>query len=90
MCVPSSDLCDDLCGEKLKVILAMVAAGILFPLLVWGGYALLPFDSPLVESAPIRVVYTLRCAFFAIIPILLGKTSVCEVYRALKQTLDLM
>nr|XP_046274543.1 transmembrane protein 79 [Scatophagus argus]XP_046274544.1 transmembrane protein 79 [Scatophagus argus] len=65
-------LCEDLCSEKLKVALAMVAAGILFPLLVWGGYALLPFDSPLVESAPVRVVYTLRCSFFAIIPILLG------------------
>ncbi|TMS18599.1 Transmembrane protein 79 [Larimichthys crocea] len=65
-------LCDDLCGEKLKVSLAMVAAAIIFPLLVWGGYALLPFDSPLVESTPIRVVYTLRCAFFAIIPIVLG------------------
>lgn len=68
----------------------MVAAAIIFPLLVWGGYALLPFDSPLVESTPIRVVYTLRCAFFAIIPIVLGKTSVCQVYHALKQTLDMM
>lgn len=56
----------------------MVAAGILFPLLVWGGYALLPFDPPLVGSAPLRVVYTLRCSFFAIIPIMLGKTSVCS------------
>lgn len=72
------DLCEQLCSEKLKVALAMVAAGILFPLLVWGGYALLPFDPPLVGSAPLRVVYTLRCSFFAIIPIMLGKTSVCS------------
>ncbi|XP_041811273.1 transmembrane protein 79 [Chelmon rostratus] len=64
-----------LCGERLKVSLAFVAAGILFPLLVWGGYALLPFDSPLLESAPLRVVYTLRCSFFAIIPIMLGKVA---------------
>lgn len=53
--------------------LATLAAGVLFPLLVWGGYALLPFDPPLVESGPLRVVYTLRCSFFGIIPILLGK-----------------
>ncbi|XP_051247334.1 transmembrane protein 79 [Dicentrarchus labrax] len=65
-------LCDSLCGERLKVALATVAAAILFPLLVWGGYALLPFDSPQLESTPLRVVYTLRCSFFAIIPILFG------------------
>ncbi|XP_031722172.1 transmembrane protein 79 isoform X2 [Anarrhichthys ocellatus] len=65
-------LCEHLCGDKLKVALATAAAGLLFPLLVWGGYALLPFDPPLLVDAPLRVVYTLRCAFFAIIPILLG------------------
>ncbi|KAM6903276.1 uncharacterized protein tmem79a [Lycodopsis pacificus] len=65
-------LCERLCGDKLKVALATAAAGLLFPLLVWGGYALLPFDPPLLVDAPLRVVYTLRCAFFAIIPILLG------------------
>ncbi|KAI3358658.1 hypothetical protein L3Q82_015072, partial [Scortum barcoo] len=65
-------LCEHFCSEKLKLALGTVAALILFPLLVWGGYVLLPFDSPLLESAPLRVVYTLRCSFFAIIPILLG------------------
>lgn len=65
-------LCEHLCSERLKVALATVAAAVLFPLLVWGGYALLPFDSPLLGSTPLRVVYTLRCAFFAIIPIVLG------------------
>ncbi|XP_033492913.1 uncharacterized protein tmem79a [Epinephelus lanceolatus] len=65
-------LCERLCSEKLRLALATAAAGILFPLLVWGGYALLPFDSPLLQSTPLRVVYTLRCSFFAIIPILLG------------------
>uniref|UniRef100_A0A3Q1FSL9 Transmembrane protein 79a n=1 Tax=Acanthochromis polyacanthus TaxID=80966 RepID=A0A3Q1FSL9_9TELE len=65
-------LCEHLCSEKLRLVLATLAAALLFPLLVWGGYALLPFDSPLLQSAPIRVVYTLRCSFFAIIPILLG------------------
>lgn len=72
------DLCGDLCSDKLKVSLATAAAGILFPLLVWGGYALLPFDPPLLQSAPLRVVYTLRCSFFAIIPILFGKDNLLE------------
>ncbi|GLD59191.1 transmembrane protein 79-like protein [Lates japonicus] len=65
-------MCEHLCSEKLRLALATAAAALLFPLLVWGGYKLLPFDSPLLESAPLRVVYTLRCAFFATIPILLG------------------
>lgn len=65
-------LCERLCSEKLRLSLATAAAVLLFPLLVWGGYALLPFDSPLLHSTPLRVVYTLRCSFFAIIPILLG------------------
>lgn len=74
------DLCEDLCSDKLKVSLATAAAGILFPLLVWGGYTLLPFDPPLLQSAPLRVVYTLRCSFFAIIPILLGKDLPSLIY----------
>ncbi|XP_078124021.1 uncharacterized protein tmem79a isoform X1 [Sander vitreus] len=65
-------LCEHLCSEKLKLALATAAAGLLFPLLVWGGYALLPFDAPLLQSTPLRVVYSLRCSFFATIPILLG------------------
>lgn len=58
----------------------MVASAIIFPLLVWGGYALLPFDPPVVLSSPLRVMYTLRCSFFATIPILLGETSDCLNY----------
>ncbi|XP_075868321.1 uncharacterized protein tmem79a isoform X1 [Nelusetta ayraudi] len=65
-------VCEDLCANRIKLILATAAAGVIFPLLVWGGYALLPFDTPLLQSAPLRVVYTLRCTFFAAIPILLG------------------
>ncbi|XP_060915025.1 transmembrane protein 79-like [Labrus mixtus] len=65
-------LCEHLCSEKLRLALATAAAAILFPLLVWGGYALLPFDPPLLGSPPLRLVYTLRCSFFATIPILLG------------------
>lgn len=69
-----SDCCQQLCSKKVKVCLAMVASGILFPLLVWGGHVLLPFDPPVVLSTPLRVVYTMRCSFFATIPILLGET----------------
>ncbi|XP_059205075.1 transmembrane protein 79-like [Centropristis striata] len=65
-------VCERLCSEKLKLSLATAAAAVLFPLLVWGGYSLLPFDSPMLDGAPLRVVYTLRCSFFATIPILLG------------------
>lgn len=65
-------LCEDSCGEKLKVVLGTVAGAVLFPFLVWAGYAFLPFDSPLLNSAPLRVVYTLRCSLFAMVPILLG------------------
>ncbi|KAM3858152.1 uncharacterized protein ACN63O_017707 [Diretmus argenteus] len=67
-----SSVCDHVCGERLRLILGMAAAAVLFPLLVWGGYVLLPFDAPLLESAPLRLVYTLRCSFFAVVPILLG------------------
>lgn len=66
--------CGSCCSEKLKLSLAMVLALVLFPLLVWGGYALLPFDAPELKSTPLRLVYTLRCAFFATVPIVLGKT----------------
>lgn len=65
-------LCEHMCSERLRLALATAAAAVLFPLLVWGGYALLPFDPPVLASPPLRVVYTLRCAFFATIPILLG------------------
>ncbi|XP_034561516.1 transmembrane protein 79 [Notolabrus celidotus] len=65
-------LCEHLCSERLRLALATAAAAILFPLLVWGGYALLPFDPPLLGSPPLRVVYTLHCSFFASIPLVLG------------------
>lgn len=65
-------LCEDVCGERLKLTLSTLAGALLFPLLVWGGYELLPFDSPLLNSAPLRVIYTLRCSMFAMIPIILG------------------
>lgn len=48
-------------------------SALIFPVLVWGGHTFLPFDAPLLDSAPLRLVYTLRCSVFAVIPIVLGK-----------------
>lgn len=58
--------------DALKVGVALFTAALLFPFLVWGGYVFLPFDAPLLDSAPLRLVYTLRCAVFASIPIIMG------------------
>ncbi|GAA6088112.1 transmembrane protein 79, partial [Tachysurus ichikawai] len=60
------------CGEMLSSFMFLLSGLVLFPLLVWGGYDLLPIDLPAVRSTPSRLVYTLRCAFFASIPIILG------------------
>lgn len=58
--------------DGLKLGASMFTSALIFPLLVWGGYAFLPFDAPLLDSAPLRLVYTLRCSVFAVIPIVLG------------------
>ncbi|XP_051991832.1 transmembrane protein 79-like [Xyrauchen texanus] len=63
---------DSCCGEIVRVCVFITAAAVIFPLLTWGGYELLPFKIPLLDSTPFRLVYTLRCAFFATIPIVLG------------------
>ncbi|XP_029370847.1 transmembrane protein 79 [Echeneis naucrates] len=80
-------LCENLCSGKLRLALAIAAAGLIFPFLVWGGYKFLPFEPPVLQSAPLRLVYTLRCSFFAIIPIMFGVVvqGVARLrYRALK------
>uniref|UniRef100_A0A8C0YHT8 Transmembrane protein 79b n=1 Tax=Cyprinus carpio carpio TaxID=630221 RepID=A0A8C0YHT8_CYPCA len=58
--------------DALKLGASMFTSALIFPLLVWGGYVFLPFDAPLLDSAPLRLVYTLRCSVFAVIPIVLG------------------
>ncbi|XP_051574155.1 transmembrane protein 79-like isoform X2 [Myxocyprinus asiaticus] len=64
------------CGETnrdaLKLSASMFTSALIFPLLVWGGYVFLPFDAPLLDTAPLRLVYTLRCSVFGVIPIVLG------------------
>ncbi|CAL8248378.1 unnamed protein product [Lota lota] len=66
--------CSSCCGNRdaLKVGVALFTAALLFPFLVWGGFVFLPFDAPLLESAPMRLVFTLRCSVFATVPIILG------------------
>ncbi|XP_016131242.1 transmembrane protein 79-like isoform X3 [Sinocyclocheilus grahami] len=58
--------------DALKLGASMFTSALIFPLLVWGSYVFLPFDAPLLDSAPLRLVYTLRCSVFAVIPIVLG------------------
>uniref|UniRef100_A0A3Q2QZZ0 Transmembrane protein 79b n=1 Tax=Fundulus heteroclitus TaxID=8078 RepID=A0A3Q2QZZ0_FUNHE len=62
------------CSNKdaLKLGVSLITSALLFPLLVWGGYVFLPFDAPLLDGAPLRLVYTLRCSVFAAVPIVLG------------------
>ncbi|XP_028819101.1 transmembrane protein 79 [Denticeps clupeoides] len=59
-------------SEALKLSLSMAAAALIFPLLVWAGYELLPFEPPPLSHPALRLMYTLRCAFFASIPVVLG------------------
>lgn len=58
--------------DSLKVGVSIVTSALFFPFLVWGGFIFLPFDAPLLDGAPLRLVYTLRCSVFAVIPIILG------------------
>ncbi|XP_073678460.1 transmembrane protein 79 [Garra rufa] len=63
---------DSYCVEVVRLCVCVTAAAVIFPLLTWGGYKLLPFDAPPIDSSALRLIYTLRCAFFASIPIVLG------------------
>ncbi|XP_076136493.1 transmembrane protein 79 [Alosa pseudoharengus] len=58
--------------DILKAAISMFSGAVIFPFLVWGGYVFLPFDAPFLETAPLRLVYTLRCSVFGVVPIVLG------------------
>ncbi|XP_029929107.1 transmembrane protein 79 [Myripristis murdjan] len=66
--------CGCVCPSRdgLKVGVSLFTSALFFPFLVWGGFVFLPFDAPLLDSAPLRLVYTLRCSVFAAVPIVLG------------------
>ncbi|NXK84254.1 TMM79 protein, partial [Amazona guildingii] len=42
------------------------------PCVLYGAYVFLPFDAPLLPTPSARLVYALRCAAFATVPIVLG------------------
>ncbi|XP_004619370.1 transmembrane protein 79 [Sorex araneus] len=62
------------CGgrEALRAVASMGAALVLFPSLLYGAYAFLPFDAPRLPTMSSRLIYTLRCGVFATFPIVLG------------------
>ncbi|XP_075856351.1 transmembrane protein 79 [Microcebus murinus] len=62
------------CGgrEGLRAVASVGAALVLFPCLLYGAYAFLPFDAPRLPTMSSRLVYTLRCGVFATFPIILG------------------
>ncbi|XP_026719882.1 transmembrane protein 79 [Athene cunicularia] len=62
----------DCSTDNLKAVASVVGALLLCPCLVYGAYAFLPFDAPLLPTVSARLVYTLRCAAFATFPIVLG------------------
>lgn len=68
------------CGghEGLKAVASVGAALLLFPCLLYGAYAFLPFDAPRLPTMSSRLVYTLRCGVFATFPIVLGEPGPCE------------
>ncbi|KAI5940764.1 Transmembrane protein 79 [Manis javanica] len=73
---PPSRICGGCgsCGgrEVLRAVASVGAALILFPCLLYGAYAFLPFDAPRLPTMSSRLVYTLRCGVFATFPIILG------------------
>lgn len=56
----------------LKIVGSFVTSMIVFPAFLYAAYTWLPFDAPLMQDIPTRLVYTLRCASFASFPIVLG------------------
>ncbi|KAK2845230.1 hypothetical protein Q5P01_011889 [Channa striata] len=58
--------------DALKVGVSLMTSALLFPFLVWGGFVFLPFDAPLMDGSPLRLIYSLRCSVFAATPIVLG------------------
>ncbi|XP_077383915.1 transmembrane protein 79-like isoform X2 [Festucalex cinctus] len=62
--------------DILKVGVSLLTSAIFFPFLVWGGFVFLPFDAPLLDGAPLRMLYALRCSVFAATPVVLGWLAV--------------
>lgn len=65
------------CGGRdgLRAVASVGAALLLFPCLLYGAYAFLPFDAPRLPTMSSRLIYTLRCGVFATFPIILGEPA---------------
>uniref|UniRef100_A0ABI7XFR7 Transmembrane protein 79 n=1 Tax=Felis catus TaxID=9685 RepID=A0ABI7XFR7_FELCA len=63
------------CGGRdgVRAVASVGAALVLFPCLLYGAYAFLPFDAPRLPTMSSRLIYTLRCGVFATFPIVLGE-----------------
>ncbi|XP_017365489.1 transmembrane protein 79 [Cebus imitator] len=63
-----------ICGDRewIRAVASVGAALLLFPCLLYGTYAFLPFDVPRLPTMSSRLIYTLRCGVFATFPIVLG------------------
>ncbi|XP_051921639.1 transmembrane protein 79-like [Hippocampus zosterae] len=70
--------CGNSCPSRdfLKVGVSLMTSAIFFPFLVWGGFVFLPFDAPLLDGVPLKMIYALRCSVFASTPIVLGWLAV--------------
>ncbi|XP_021105193.1 transmembrane protein 79 isoform X2 [Heterocephalus glaber] len=71
--------------EGLRAMASVGAALLLFPCLLYGAYAFLPFDAPRLPTMSSRLVYTLRCGVFATFPIVLGHPQAApSAHRAVR------
>lgn len=67
---------------------SLMTSALFFPFLVWGGFVFLPFDAPLLDGAPLRLVYTLRCSVFAAAPVVLGEYHTTKEEEMQQLSLD--
>ncbi|KAG2463423.1 TMM79 protein, partial [Polypterus senegalus] len=79
--------CDCCSYTSLKALASLFGAMLFFPCFLWGGYAFLPFDAPILPEVPMRMVYAFRCAAFATVPIVLG-IAVHGISRLCSGSLD--
>ncbi|KAG8432061.1 hypothetical protein GDO86_019525 [Hymenochirus boettgeri] len=55
-----------------KIVGSFITSLLVFPIFLYLTYTFLPFDAPLMPDITNRLVYTIRCGAFALVPIVLG------------------
>ncbi|XP_030043600.1 transmembrane protein 79 [Microcaecilia unicolor] len=80
--------CKNCTSRNLKTVASFLGAVVTFPCLMYGAYAFLPFNAPLMPGISTRLVYTLRCSVFATVPIIIG-LIVCGISRLCFSSADL-